>query len=58
MSKIIDGLRGDAFVIAQEVGLEDRWQSGDADNGIPVVVDILVKAAATSVFPLTTHEAK
>ena len=28
MSKVIDGLRGDAFSIAQEVGLENLWQCG------------------------------
>ena len=58
MSRIIDGLRGDAFVIAQEVGLEDLWQRGDAMAGITPGVDVLVTAMKTSVFPLTTHEAK
>ena len=58
MSKVIDGLRGDAFVIAQKVGLDRLWQSGDEENDIPGGVDLLVKAMKTSVFPLTTHEAK
>ena len=58
MSKVYDGLRGDAFVKAQEVGLDRLWQSGDEDNGIPAGVDLPVKAMKTSVFPLTTREAK
>ena len=30
MSKIIDGLRGNAFIVAQGVGLENLWQQGSA----------------------------
>ena len=70
-SKIIDGLRGDAFVVAQEVGLDTLWQSGseavvaddeDDDFGpmIPLQsgIDKLIDAMKKMVFPLTTHEAK
>ena len=28
MSKVVDGLRGDAFIIAKEVGLEQIWSPG------------------------------
>ena len=56
MSKVVDGLRGDAFIIAKEVGLDKLWEVGDAfvDAG----VDTLIKAIKESVFPLTTYEAK
>ena len=74
-SKVVDGLRGDAFVIAQEVGLENLWEEGTGytrpleslsegtsvdseDRPIPSGIDQLITAMKTSVFPLTTHEAK
>ena len=28
MSRVIDGLRGEAFTVAQQVGLENLWQCG------------------------------
>ena len=28
MSKVVDGLRGDAFIVAKEVGLESLWSPG------------------------------
>ena len=31
MSKVVDGLRGDAFITAKEVGLENLWSTG----GVP-----------------------
>jgi hypothetical protein len=70
MSKVIDGLRGDAFIIAKEVGLDNLWYTGyyeagtDADgNDYPegtgkAGVDVLIGAIRVSVFPLTTYEAK
>ena len=62
MSKVVDGLRGDAFVIATQVGLEQLWKppvvSADEDMSVPGGVDVLVQAMKSSVFPLTTHEAK
>ncbi len=48
--KIVEGLRGDAFVVAQEVGLGELV----ATDGI----DQLVAAMRAIVLPLTTHEAK
>ena len=62
MSKVVDGLRGDAFIIAKEVGLEKIWTPGDPDSwdldAAPAGVDTLIAAIKLSVFPLTTHEAK
>ena len=67
-SKIVDGLRGDAFVVAQDVGLKTLWQSGrspdaeeDEEDDFGLMqsgVDILIEAMRKMVFPLTTHEAK
>ena len=56
MSKVVDGLRGEAFVVAKELGLERIWQPGDefTDAG----PDVLVKAIKAQVFPQTTFEAK
>ena len=45
VSKIVDGLRGDAFVVAQEVGLEALYE---ADG-----VQKLCAAMKEMVFPLT-----
>ena len=55
MSKVVDGPRGDAFIIAKEVGLDNLWDAGDeyADPG----VDVLINAIEAGVFPLTTYEA-
>ena len=50
VSKIVDGLRGDAFVVAQEVGLEALYE---ADG-----VQKLCAAMKEMVFPLTEQEAK
>jgi hypothetical protein len=56
MSNVVDGMIGDAFVVAKEVGIDKLCHSGDAftDPG----VDVLIKAVKATVFPLTTHEAK
>ena len=31
MSKVVDGLRGDAFIIAEEVGLDELWYIGSTE---------------------------
>lgn len=56
MSKVVDGLRSDVFVVATEVGLEKLWQRGDGftDPG----VDVLIKAEKAAAVPLTTSAAK
>ena len=56
MSKVVDGLRGEAFVVAKELGLETIWKQGDIDTESGL--DALVKAIKGHVFPQTTHEAK
>ena len=58
MSKVIDGLRGEAFIIAKETGLENLWETGEGDLQLPAGCDVLVEAIKRSVFPQTTHEAK
>ena len=59
ISKVVDGLRGDAFIVAKEVGLDDLWYPGDADDSQSACgVDTLINAIKLSVFPMTTHEAK
>ena len=62
MSKVVDGLQGDAFTTARELGLEKLWQSGRAETedeeAVEPGVDILIKAIKAVVFPLTTYEAK
>ena len=70
ISKVVDGLRGDAFIIAKEVGVERLWSSGGVPDSEqyyfygawtttePAGVDILIDAIRLRVFPLTTHEAK
>ncbi len=50
VSKVVDGLRGDAFVVAQEVGLETLWGTRGVEQ--------LTKNMREMVFPLTTQEAK
>ena len=56
MSKVLDGLRGESFIVAKELGLEKLCTPGDefADPG----VDVLIEAIKLSVFPQTTFEAK
>ena len=45
VSKVVDGLRGDAFIVAQEVGLENLWNPGaiDYDSG-----NVIIPLASTS----------
>ena len=55
MSKVCDGLRGDAFVAAQEVGLDNLHEIVD---GTPHGIDTLIRHMREMVFPLTEHESK
>ena len=68
VSRITEGLRGDAFIVAQEVGLENLWHEGRAavegdlenyaEERVPSGIELLVDAMREHVFPLTTHEAR
>ena len=55
MSKVFDGLRGDAFVAAQEVGFDNLC---DIVDGIPRGIDTLIPHLRGTVFSLTEHESK
>ena len=69
VSKVVDGLRGDAFVTAQELGLEELWK-GPTDEKMEESteamtektsisgMDKLMTAMRAMVFPHTTQEAK
>ena len=35
MSRVVDGLRGDTFIIAKEIGLDRIWFQGDAELDLP-----------------------
>ena len=52
MSKVCDGLRGDAFVAAQEVGLDNLCEIVD---GRPCGIDTLIEHMRGMGFPLTEH---
>ena len=56
MSRVIDGLRGDAFIVAKELTVEKLWDPGDEFqiSGCGA----FIKAIKENVFPQTTHEAK
>ena len=56
VNKVVEGLRGDAFIVAQEVGLDTLWLEDDIDHKSGI--ETLIQAMKASVFPLTTHEAK
>ena len=69
ISKVVEGLRGDAFIVAQEVGLDRLWKtvgepslSEEGLHGFETStesgVNALIKAMKIRVFPYTTHEAK
>ena len=40
MSRVVDGLRGEAFIIAKEVGLERLWHVGGIEEGVDDSDDI------------------
>ena len=52
MSKVCDGLRGDAFVAAHEVGFDNLCEIVD---GIPQGIDTLIQHVSGMVFHLTEH---
>ena len=56
MSHVIEGLRGDTFPIAQEIGKEKLNTEGDSlvDSGL----ELLIREMKESVFPQTQSEAK
>ena len=62
ISKVVEGLQGDAFTVAKEVGYQSLWHIGSAgdefEEATPSGMDALIEAMRASVFPLTTHEAK
>ena len=61
MSRVVDGLRGEAFITAKELGTDRLWQPGSAEGDDEEVVSgakLLIDAVRRIVFPLTTHEAK
>ena len=53
MSKVCAGLRGDAFVVAQEAGFDNLREILD---GRPCGVEALVSHMRETVFPSTEHE--
>ena len=55
MSKVCDGLRGDAFVAAQEVGFDNLCE---IVAGRPCGIDTLINHMRGLVFLLTEHESK
>ena len=58
VSRIMEGLRGDAIIIAQEAGLDVLWDSGSIQDGTEPGIEVLIMKMKQHVFPLTTHEAK
>jgi hypothetical protein len=61
MSKIVEGLRGDAFIIARTAGLDAAGLDAlttEGDEWSRPGVEVLTEAMKSSAFPLTTHEAK
>ena len=55
MSKVCDGLRGDAFAAAQEVGFENQCEIID---GRPCGIDTVINQMRRTVLPSTEHESK
>ena len=55
MSKVCDGLRGDAFVAAQEVGFDHLCEIVD---GRPCGIDTLINHMRGMVFLLAEHASK
>ncbi len=57
VSKVVEGLGGDAFIVAQEMGFTTLTAAYDEDahtGGGDTLIDLM----KTMVFPVTTHEAK
>ena len=55
MSRVCAGLRGDAFVTAQEVGFDNLREIVDRR---PCGIDTLMQHVRGMVFPLTEHQSK
>ena len=55
MSKVCDGLRGDAVIAAQEAGFDNLCEIVD---GRPHGIDTLISHMRETFFPLTEHEPK
>ena len=65
VAKVVEGLRGDAFIAAQEVGLTQLWQAPPAEpSDLPSFdvgtngIELLISKMRTMVFPYSNHEAK
>ena len=73
VSKIVDGLHGDAFTVAREIGLANLWIPGvegweEEDDEeppnitthppVPSGIEKLVAAMKETIFPLSSFEAK
>ena len=58
MSKVVEGLRGEAFIVAKELGSTLICDVGSEEMGLEPGVEVLVGALKRSVFRQTTHEAK
>jgi hypothetical protein len=56
VSKVVEGLRGEVFVVAHEVGLSELWQ--EATGNVPSGITTLISQMKETVFPLATHAAK
>ena len=41
VNKVVEGLRGDAFIVAQEVGLETLWE--EPTENVPAGIEHLIK---------------
>ena len=68
VSRVVEGLRGDAFIVAQELGREALSDPGaegrpgtfesEAVEARPSGIEKLIEAMRDKVFPLTQHEAR
>ena len=68
VSRIVEGLRGDAFIVAQELGKDALSDPGaearpgtyetEAIEARPSGIEQLIEAMRDKVFPLTQHEAR
>ena len=56
MAHVVEGLKGDAFLIAQAIGMDKLNTEGDSlvDSGL----ELLIREMTSAVFPQTQHEAK
>ena len=67
-SRVVEGLRGDAFITGQELGLTKLRDPGSVGTQAtyeeeeiparPSGIDLLIEAMRNMVFPLTQHEAR